>query len=47
MKPKVEAALDYLSGPAGAPRRAVIGRLDRLPELVEGTSGTAIVEEEG
>lgn len=42
MRPKVEAALDYLAGQAAGPRRAVIGRLDRLPELIEGTSGTAI-----
>lgn len=43
MRPKVEAALDYLAGPAASPRRAIIGRLDRLPDLIEGTSGTAIV----
>jgi carbamate kinase len=44
MAPKVEAALDYLAGPRppGAVRRAVIGRLERLADLVEGTTGTAI-----
>jgi carbamate kinase len=47
MRPKVEAALDYLGGPADGPRRAIIGRLERLPDLVEGTSGTTIGEAEG
>lgn len=45
MGPKVEAALDYLAGEGpilGSPRRAVIGRLERLADLVEGTTGTAI-----
>jgi carbamate kinase len=44
MRPKVEAALEFLgAGRRGA--RAVIGRLDRLAELVDGTSGTVVSEE--
>jgi carbamate kinase len=46
MRPKVEAALEYLSGPADGPRRAVIGRLERLSDLVAGTCGTSIGEGE-
>jgi carbamate kinase len=44
MAPKVEAALAYLA-PSGD-QRAVIGRLERLPQLVDGTSGTSITEDE-
>jgi carbamate kinase len=44
MAPKVEAALDYLGpGFTGTGGRAVIGRLERLADLVEGTTGTSIV----
>ena len=39
MGPKVEAALSYLAAPTGR-KRAVIGRLENLSQLVEGTSGT-------
>lgn len=45
MAPKVEAALDYLAGPGPSgtgPRRAVIGQLERLADLIDGTTGTAI-----
>jgi carbamate kinase len=46
MGPKVEAALEYLGGPPGGTRRAVIGRLERLADLAAGTSGTTIGEEQ-
>ena len=42
MGPKVEAALSYLEGVAGSPSRAVIGRLEHLAALIEGTNGTTI-----
>lgn len=45
MRPKVEAALDFLTGP-GPVRRAVIGRLDRLAGLADGSEGTVIAEAE-
>ena len=44
MGPKVEAALAYLGN--SGDQRAVIGRLEHLPQLVDGTSGTAIMEDE-
>ncbi len=40
MAPKVEAALSYLEGNPNPSRRAVIGSLDKLLELVGGSSGT-------
>jgi carbamate kinase len=45
MAPKVEAALDFLERSPGAEARAVIGRLDRLADLVDGKTGTTIVLE--
>ena len=42
MAPKVEAALDYMAESQDPSRRAVIGRLEHLPHLLEGTSGTSI-----
>jgi len=43
MGPKVQAALDYLAGNANPGARAVIGSLDDLSGLVEGTLGTRLV----
>jgi carbamate kinase len=40
---KVQAALDYLAGNANAGARAMIGSLDDLAGLVEGTQGTRLV----
>jgi carbamate kinase len=40
MRPKVEAAIRFVRWKG---REAVIGSLDRVPELLEGTGGTRIV----
>lgn len=44
MAPKVEAALDYLRDHPNPRRRAVIGSLDRLTDLINGGSGTNFQE---
>jgi len=40
MAPKVEAALAFVSEPGSNTARAVIGRLERLSDLVDGKTGT-------
>lgn len=39
----MQAALDYLAGNGNAGARAVIGSLDDLAGLIEGTAGTRLV----
>jgi carbamate kinase len=43
MGPKVEAALDFLAGNKNPAARAVIGSLENLAGLAEGTLGTRLV----